>query len=195
MRGRVLRVMGKGGKERMVPFGGHATSALADWRSHWGALRAVAEESSLTTAGRSDDPVFLNFRGGRLSDRSVRRIVDQRVRRSAGHPGAPRPLVPLHHSALHPPRDRTSAARLPRKPPSGAREEGRPGSSSKRQQRNDWRRLRCRGLGVPRSWDQRRNLVLSGPAKVMGRAQSTGELASLPGYFDSEYDFRSRSFR
>jgi integrase/recombinase XerC len=100
MRGRVLRVMGKGGKERMVPFGGHATSALDDWRSHWGALRAVAEESSLTTAGRSDDPVFLNFRGGRLSDRSVRRIVDQRVKDAALAAGV-HPHTLRHTFATH----------------------------------------------------------------------------------------------
>jgi integrase/recombinase XerC len=68
---RVLRVMGKGGKERMVPFGWPAVRALEAWRLHWGGVRGVADDDA--------DPVFLNYRGGRLSARSVRRILDRAV--------------------------------------------------------------------------------------------------------------------
>jgi len=68
--GRVLRVLGKGGKERMVPFGQPAARALAAWREHWASVRNFADDS---------EPVFLNYRGERLSARSVRRVLDRAV--------------------------------------------------------------------------------------------------------------------
>jgi integrase/recombinase XerC len=75
---RVLRVIGKGGKERMVPFGRPAAAALRRWLESWEAVRALA-----AAPGPADEPVFLNHRGGRLSDRSVRRILDRWVERTA----------------------------------------------------------------------------------------------------------------
>jgi integrase/recombinase XerC len=75
--GRVLRVLGKGGKERMVPFGRPAAAALRRWLQEWEAVRAAA------AAPPRGEPVFLNHRGGRLSDRSVRRILDRWVERTA----------------------------------------------------------------------------------------------------------------
>lgn len=73
---RVLRVTGKGDKERMVPFGRPAALALREWLAAWESLHPVLEPSG-------SEPVFLNYRGGRLSDRSVRRIIDRWVRRTA----------------------------------------------------------------------------------------------------------------
>lgn len=70
---RVLRVRGKGNKERMVPFGRPAADALRSWLEVWESVRA-----GTGTDGESE-PVFLNFRGGRLSDRSVRNILDRWV--------------------------------------------------------------------------------------------------------------------
>ena len=89
---RVLRVVGKGGKERMVPFGRPAQAALRAWRARWDELRA---------AGAGDDePVFLNARGGRLTDRSVRRILDHWVEATATRRGGhPHPL--RHTFATH----------------------------------------------------------------------------------------------
>lgn len=59
---RVMRVRGKGRKERMVPF----TRRLREVLDIWLAKRvATAEERA----------VFLSVRGGRLSDRAVRRLV------------------------------------------------------------------------------------------------------------------------
>lgn len=55
---RWLRVRGKGNKERIVPYGSRAANALAAY-----------------VAGRKSGPLFLNPRGGRLTDRSVRQIV------------------------------------------------------------------------------------------------------------------------
>ena len=84
-RQRLLRVRGKGRKERLVPFGRPAASALEAYlpdRAEW----------RLKTSD-DDEPLFVNQRGGRLSDRSVRRILDQGVRRSAE-------LTKLHPHAL-----------------------------------------------------------------------------------------------
>ncbi|HUG53081.1 MAG TPA: tyrosine recombinase XerC [Vicinamibacteria bacterium] len=65
---RMIRVLGKGRKERIVPFGGRADAALR-----------VYLPVRLGLAPRTD-ALFLNGRGGRLTDRSVRMLVAQRVR-------------------------------------------------------------------------------------------------------------------
>ena len=60
----LLRVLGKGDKERVVPIGGLARAALAEWLSGQG--RPMVEPKKWRT--RSDaEAVFLNARGGRLS--------------------------------------------------------------------------------------------------------------------------------
>ena len=66
---RILRVLGKGGKERVVPFGEVAADALGDYLSARGELAAAGSGAGASEA------VFLNARGGRLTDRSVRTIV------------------------------------------------------------------------------------------------------------------------
>lgn len=67
--GRQVRTIGKGRKERIVPFGEKAAEALAAWLPARLAL----------LAGRRvrGEPLFLNARGGRLTDRSVRRVLDR----------------------------------------------------------------------------------------------------------------------
>ena len=65
-RDRILRVLGKGRKERIVPFGEVPATALAAWMQ----VRPL-----LIRGGGYRAALFLNFRGGRLSDRSVREIV------------------------------------------------------------------------------------------------------------------------
>jgi integrase/recombinase XerC len=65
LEGKLVRVLGKGRKERVVPFGGQARDALRAY---------------LAPRGEERGPVFRNARGGRLSDRSVRAIVAQRVK-------------------------------------------------------------------------------------------------------------------
>jgi integrase/recombinase XerC len=83
---RVVRVLGKGGKERMVPFGRPAATALRRWLEDWESVRAALPESGSDASGPAgvrDEPVFLNHRGGRLSDRSVRRIIDRWIDQTA----------------------------------------------------------------------------------------------------------------
>ncbi|HEV2843533.1 MAG TPA: tyrosine recombinase XerC, partial [Thermoanaerobaculia bacterium] len=69
---RVLRVMGKGSKERMVPFGRPAAEALRAWLEVWETARGAKDDGD-------GEPVFLNRFGGRLTDRSVRRVIDRWV--------------------------------------------------------------------------------------------------------------------
>ncbi|MEM7050518.1 MAG: tyrosine recombinase XerC [Acidobacteriota bacterium] len=88
---RVLRVLGKGGKERMVPFGRRAADALAGWLDDWDQVRRED--------GRGE-PVFLNYRGTRLSARSVRRILDRRVDAAALAAGV-HPHTLRHTFATH----------------------------------------------------------------------------------------------
>jgi len=64
--GNTVRVLGKGGKERIVPLGSDAASALADYLS--------ARNNPPPEA-----PLFLNARGGRLTRRSVARIIDRYI--------------------------------------------------------------------------------------------------------------------
>ena len=74
---RVVRVLGKGRKERTVPFGRPAERALHAW------LRQGRSE--LVAAG-SGPALFLGTRGGRIDQRAVRTLVHARL---AEVPGAP----------------------------------------------------------------------------------------------------------
>ncbi|MEM7481328.1 MAG: tyrosine recombinase XerC [Acidobacteriota bacterium] len=92
---RVLRVLGKGGRERMVPFGREGERALRQWLAVWESVRQPAER-----ADDSSEPVFLNYRGGRLSARSVRRVIDKRVEGAALAAGV-HPHTLRHTFATH----------------------------------------------------------------------------------------------
>jgi len=91
---RLLRVVGKGAKERIVPFGRAAERAVRRYLADRAAWRANAKEPG------SDEPVLVNQRGGRLSDRSLRRILDQAVTMAATslklHPHALRHAFATH---------------------------------------------------------------------------------------------------
>jgi integrase/recombinase XerC len=95
LQGRVLRVLGKGGKERMVPFGRPAAAALRRWLTAWGEVRRTE-----TAEGPGGEPVFVNHRGGRLTDRSVRRLLDRYVAAAALAAGV-HPHTLRHTFATH----------------------------------------------------------------------------------------------
>ncbi len=63
----LIRVKGKGDKERVVPVGQKALEAVQRYVEAWAEVRRKSGAKAL----------FLNQRGGRLSDRSVRRLLDQ----------------------------------------------------------------------------------------------------------------------
>jgi len=86
---RMVRVLGKGGKERVVPFNASAERALRAYlkdrpelerealRMREGPPRPGVKSVPARAPRRSaaSSPLFLNFRGGRLSGRSVHRLV------------------------------------------------------------------------------------------------------------------------
>jgi integrase/recombinase XerC len=74
---RIVRVAGKGGKERLVPFNTSTQRALRRWYLDRAALRTPKAQSPRPNA--SGDPVFLNARGTRLTGRSVQRLVARYV--------------------------------------------------------------------------------------------------------------------
>jgi integrase/recombinase XerC len=83
----LLKVRGKGNKERIVPVGGPALLSIQRYRKR--------QEELLKNMMDDDSPLFLNEKGGRLSARSVARVVDAVVQRS----GIGRKISP--HSLRH----------------------------------------------------------------------------------------------
>ena len=90
MSSRVARVRGKGGKERLVPFNHAAATALRAMTADSLKMPSSTSNSKLRTSNsrmrshaRSRRPLFLNLRGGRLTTRSVDRIVRKYVREAA----------------------------------------------------------------------------------------------------------------
>ncbi len=67
--GQMLRVLGKGRKERVVPYGGKAQEAL---EAYWPVRDRILGEAHGTP---NAEAVFLNPWGGRLTDRAVRYIL------------------------------------------------------------------------------------------------------------------------
>ena len=91
LNGRMVRVLGKGGKERIVPFNRSTEAALRAWlrdresfvaadsepRPASSEKRAASRKPRITRQGKP--PLFLNYQGGRLSTRSVDRLVRKYV--------------------------------------------------------------------------------------------------------------------
>jgi len=83
--GRMVRVLGKGGKQRLVPFNTASAKALRAWlRDREQLVRnGVADVRVPGSRGRDQrslsrgrrEPLFLNYRGGRLTVRSIDRLV------------------------------------------------------------------------------------------------------------------------
>lgn len=65
----LLRVLGKGSKERLVPLVGAAKEALLQYMEAWRPL--------LLKAARPTDAVFLNMRGGRLTRQAIHAICEK----------------------------------------------------------------------------------------------------------------------
>ena len=89
----ILRVYGKGRKERIAPVGSHAHKALEDWI----AVRQPAENG--TSLDR--DAVFLNRFGRRLTTRSVARLLKKHVRSAAMDSSKTSPHTLRHTFATH----------------------------------------------------------------------------------------------
>jgi len=93
----LVRVLGKGGKERFVPLGRYARQALMAWLGPGGRPAVVPKR----WARRGDsEAVFLNARGGRLTRQGAWGIV-RRYGELAGLAGRLTPHVLRHSCATH----------------------------------------------------------------------------------------------
>ena len=104
--GRVARVTGKGGKERIVPFNNSTAKAIKAYLQSRGApapapgtARAQAR-APRTRHDKTPEPLFLNYRGTRLSTRGVDRIVRRYAREAATRLGVS-PHALRHSFATH----------------------------------------------------------------------------------------------
>jgi integrase/recombinase XerC len=94
MKQETVRVLGKGNKERIVPFGTFAAVALKDYMSKKRSLRITVPE------GDGDVPAFISLRGHRLTPRDVQRLV-ARVRLSLKTTRRVTPHTLRHSFATH----------------------------------------------------------------------------------------------
>ena len=88
---RLLRVLGKGRKERSVPFGAPAAAALDAWLTGGRPVLAVPA---------SGPALLLGARGGRLDAREARRVVHAAVAAAPGTPDVG-PHGLRHSAATH----------------------------------------------------------------------------------------------
>lgn len=68
----IVRVVGKGSKERIVPIGEVALQALRDYGDE--------QRRTLGHAAKGETAVFLNRRGRRITTRSIARVVEKQLR-------------------------------------------------------------------------------------------------------------------
>jgi integrase/recombinase XerC len=88
---RTLRVIGKGNKERTVPYGVPAALALDDW---------LRRGRPLLARDNSGPALFLGSRGGRVDQRQVRELVN-RLLEALGDTSASGPHALRHSAATH----------------------------------------------------------------------------------------------
>ncbi|WP_454175182.1 tyrosine recombinase XerC [Gordonia sputi] len=87
---RVVRVIGKGNKERTVPYGAPAAKAVARW---------LSDGRPSLVGPRSGEALLLGARGGRLDQRMARSVVHRAVEAAGGPSMGPHGL--RHSAATH----------------------------------------------------------------------------------------------
>jgi len=108
---RMVRVMGKGGKERILPFNQSTVTALKAWMKDRAAIvatrppRRTPKSSRTSKASRpqdlkTSDPLFINYRGTRLTGRSVDRLLRRYVAQCSTRMGVS-PHALRHSFATH----------------------------------------------------------------------------------------------
>jgi integrase/recombinase XerC len=111
---RMVRVLGKGGKPRLVPFNGSAASAIRVYLTDRESLVAAAlvnptreradrarpSHRALRPDRRARQPLFVNYRGTRLTVRSVDRLVRRHVAATSTRMGIS-PHALRHSFATH----------------------------------------------------------------------------------------------
>ena len=93
---RLVKVMGKGSKERIVPLGRIAVGFLKEY------LERIRPQllSNAGEGSKETDKIFLNYRGGPLTDRGVRYIFEKYIRR-VSHKSGLSPHSLRHSFATH----------------------------------------------------------------------------------------------
>jgi integrase/recombinase XerD len=89
---KVVRVTGKGSKQRLVPMGSKAVAAIGAW---------LPDRMSLIRRNVTGDPLFINLRGGRLSRQGVFDIVKKHAASARIDPTRVSPHVLRHSAATH----------------------------------------------------------------------------------------------
>jgi len=92
----MVRALGKGGKERLVPFNKSTASALRAYLKDREALARTWPRAK----GKRSAPLFLNYRGSRLTVRSIDRLVRRYATTSGVRPGVS-PHALRHSFATH----------------------------------------------------------------------------------------------
>jgi integrase/recombinase XerD len=90
--GGLVRLLGKGSKQRVVPVGRYATTAVQAY--------LVRVRPGLATRGRGSPALFLNLRGGRLSRQSAWTVLQSAAERAA-LPARVSPHTMRHSFATH----------------------------------------------------------------------------------------------
>jgi len=90
LRAKLVKVHGKGSKERIVPFGSKADTALRAWLAIRGEVAPNPEEEAL----------FVNYRGKRITTRSIERLFDTYITKAALSAGIS-PHALRHSFATH----------------------------------------------------------------------------------------------
>jgi len=91
-----VRALGKGGRERLVPFNRSTASALRAYLKD----RDLLVKAWPRTGERRSNPLFVNYRGARLTVRSVDRLVRRYATASGARPGVS-PHALRHSFATH----------------------------------------------------------------------------------------------
>jgi integrase/recombinase XerD len=89
---KVVKVTGKGARQRLVPIGGKAVEAIAAW---------LPDRMALVSRKVKGDPLFINMRGGRISRQGVFDIVRKHAISVDIETSRVSPHVLRHSAATH----------------------------------------------------------------------------------------------
>jgi len=97
---RMVRVMGKGGKERILPFNQSTVAAIKAWMKDRAAIATPERQKAKGKRQKVGDPLFVNYRGTRLTGRSVDRLLRRYVAQCSTRMGIS-PHALRHSFATH----------------------------------------------------------------------------------------------